>query len=731
MSRPESNRGSAHPQPCLSRSAELPLSCSAKVKAHHLLRQAIVYVRQSTPQQVFSNTESKERQYALRERAVQLGWPAEGVCLIDEDQGHSGATAQGRPGFQSLLTQVALDQVGIILVLETSRLARSSKDWHQLLEVCAIFQTLLADQDGVYDPTEFNDRFLLGLKGAMNEAELHLLRNRMHDGLLNKARRGEVYNHPPIGYVKGPTGAFVLDPDEQAQSVVRLLFEQFPRQGTVCGLLRYLVEHGIRIPVRPHSGEQRGQLQWRRPNRVTLQSLLHHPIYAGFYRWGHRGVDSRKKVPGRRQSGRTLRPPQDCLVLLPDHCPAYITAEQFWANQQRLQENRAGAPGLGAPRQGPALLSGLLVCGRCGYRMVVNYNQGGRFLRYGCNRALVCYGEPECQSLAGERLDALVTAQVLAALQPAALELHLAAAADVEQQRQALHHNWQQQLERARYEAERAARQYRLVEPENRLVARELERQWEAALADQARLEQEYAQFCAERPARLTAAEREQIQQLAEHIPELWNAESTTPVDRQRLIRLLVERIVVEVQGESERVQVAITWSGGFVSQQALVRTVQRYEQLSDYPRLCARVEQLQAEGKSMAEVARCLNAEGFHPPKRAERFTGGMVAGFLARKDGKGGEGHRQRVARALKKGEWLVADLARHLGMPAVTLHHWRKVGWVRARKLALGGGVWALWAPAGERRRLGRLRRSQQANPNQPLPEDLTTPQSRKTK
>jgi hypothetical protein len=568
-------------------------------------------------------------------------------------------------------------------------------------------------------------------KGAMSEAELHLLRQRMHDGLLHKARRGEVYNHAPIGYAKAPAGAFVLDPDEQVRSAVRLIFQQFPRQGTVCALLRYLVQNQVRIPVRPHSGPERGQLQWHRPNRVTLQSMLHHPIYAGFYRWGHRFVDSRRKVPGRRGSGRAARPPRECLVLLPDHCPAYISPEEFWANQRRLQENRAGAPGLGAPRQGPALLSGLLVCGRCGYRMLVNYNHGGRFLRYGCNHALVCYGAPECQSLAGERLDGLVTEQVLAALRPAALELHLAAAADLERQRQALHQHWQQRLERARYEAERAARQYRLAEPENRLVARELERQWEAALQGQARLEQEHARFCAERPARLTAAERERVRQLARDIPELRYAESTTAVDRQRLLRLLVEQVEVTVQGQSERVRLAITWSGGFVSHHDLVRTVQRYEQLSDYPRLRARVEGLRAEGKSLAEVARCLNAEGFHPPQRAERFTGGMVGGFLARKDGQGGAGHRQRVAQALKKGEWLVRDLAGHLGMPAVTLLHWRSVGWVHARKLALGGGVWALWAPAVERRRLARLRRYQQAKPNQPLPADLTTPQSRKTK
>jgi hypothetical protein len=371
------------------------------------------------------------------------------------------------------------------------------------------------------------------------------------------------------------------------------------------------------------------------------------------------------------------------------------------------------------------------VCGRCGYRMVVNYNNAGRFLRYGCQRALICYGEPECQSLSGGRLDAFVSEQVLAALQPAALGLHLAAAADVEQQRQHLHQDWQQRLERARYESGRAARQCAQVEPENRLVARELERRWEAALQEQARLGQEYQQFCAERPARLSAAECEQIRQLAHDIPDLWHAESTTAVDRQRLVRMLIEQIQVAVHGDSEQARLAITWSGGFVTQHELVRSVQRYEQLLDYPRLCARVEQLRAEGKSMDEVAKCLNVEGFHPPKRVERFTGGMVAGFLARKYEKAGEGYGQRVAKALKEGEWLLGDLARHLGMPTATLHHWRKVGWVVARKLAVAGGLWAIGASGPERRRLARLRRHQQTKPNQSVPAELTTPQATKKK
>jgi DNA invertase Pin-like site-specific DNA recombinase len=703
--------------------AEQPVCVSAKVAEHHLCRKAVVYVRQSTPQQVLFNRESTDRQYALDRRAIQLGWDAQSVVIIDEDQGHSGQSAEGRVGFQSLLAQIAQDQVGIVLGLEMSRLARSCKDWHQLLEVCAIFGTLLADSDGVYDPTDHNDRLLLGLKGTMSEAELHVLHARMYQGMLNKARRGEAFNHPPIGYVKSATGGFDLDPDEQVQSVVRLIFDQFDRIGTVYGLLRYLVREGIKIPVRPHSGEQRGQLQWHRPNRVTLQALLRHPIYAGFYRWGHRATDPKKKVPGRRQSGRTCRQAQDCLVLLADRCPAYVTAERFWANQDRLSANRTNAASQGAPRRGPSLLGGLLVCGRCGCRMMVNYTDSGRGLRYSCCRGSVCYADPECQSLSGRQLDDLVAACVLAALRPAALELHLAAAADVERQRQALHQNWQQQLQQAAYQTDRAARQYQQVEPENRLVARELERRWEEALREQSRLQQEYDRFCLTQPAKLSAAQQEQIRQLAQDIEDLWSAETTTAQDRQRLVRLVVEKVVVVVQGNSEQVKVAIHWLGGSVSQHELVRAVQRYERLSDYQRLCARMDELRAEGKSMEVVAASLNAEGYRPPKRVERFSGGMVAGFLARRSEKGAQRRGAEVRGLMEKGEWLLGELARHLGMPAVTLHRWRKGGWVRARKLEVG--LWAVWASGPERRRLGRLRRFQQANPNQPIPAELTIP------
>ena len=279
---------------------------SPKLKPWHRERVAVVYVRQSTPQQVTEHQESTARQYALADRAAELGWPHDRVVIIDEDLGKSGQSTEGRLGFQRLLAEVALDHVGLILGLEMSRLARSCRDWHQLLELCARFRTLLADADGLYDPTDYNDRRLLGLKGTMSEAELHVLKERMYQGKLNKARRGELYGPTPIGYIRIAGGPPILDPDEQVQTVVRLIFDQFDRQGTVHGLLRYLVHHGIQIPVRPHGGPNRGQLEWHRPNRETLQDMLHHPIYAGAYRHGHRATQPASPAAGPARHGASV-----------------------------------------------------------------------------------------------------------------------------------------------------------------------------------------------------------------------------------------------------------------------------------------------------------------------------------------------------------------------------------------------------------------------------------------
>lgn len=700
---------------------------SEKITNEHLQRMAIVYVRQSTQRQVLENRESAARQYALADRAAALGWPAAAVEVIDEDQGHSGGSAEGRSGFQRLLAEVSSDRVGLILGLEMSRLARSCKDWHALLELCAIYRTLLADADGLYDPSQYNDRLLLGLKGTMSEAELHILKSRLQEGMWNKAQRGEVLNHAPIGYMRTIAGDFVLDPDEQVQAVVRLVFEQFSCRGSVSGLLRWLAGHDVKLPVRPHFGPSRGELEWRRANRVTLLNMLHHPIYAGAYRWGHRETDRRKQLPGKPSTGRTYKSHDQCRVLIRDRFPGYIMWDEFEKNQRKLAENSAMGKMLSAPRHGPSVLAGLVVCGRCGHRMLVSYanTATAKMLRYSCQRDAIDYGGAACQSLSGAALEALVVQRLLQAVSPAALELSLAATADIERERKQLDGHWQQRLTRSRYEVEQARRQYAAVDPDHRLVARELERRWDESLRAGEQLQADYGHFQRECPTQLSPREREEILALSQDLPALWHADTTTPQDRQTMARLLLEQVAVTVEGNADRLDVELRWAGGFVSRHALVRPVQTYRQLSNYDELAARIEALRAECKTLSEIAAALNAEGFHPPKRSLHFTKEILSRFLRER------GVRTRpLPRSvtdpghLQANEWWLADLAAELSMPVATLHRWQRVGWVQSRKVMAAGGRWALHADADQLLRLRRLRDCRRGWP-QPYPTELITP------
>lgn len=701
---------------------------SDKITDEHLERLAIVYVRQSTQQQVLDHRESTARQYALADRAVAWGWPQAAVEVIDEDQGHSGQWAEGRSGFQRLLAEVSADRVGLILGLEMSRIARSCKDWHVLMELCAIYRTLLADADGLYDPSQYNDRLLLGLKATMSEAELHVLKSRLQEGMWNKARRGEVLNHAPIGYVRTIAGDFVIDPDEQVQAVVRLIFEQFARRGSVHGLLRWLVRHDVKLPVRPHCGPNRGALEWRRPNRVTLLNLLHHPIYAGAYRWGHRAIDPRKKVPGRPTTGRTFHAYDKCRILIRDRFPSYIAWDQFEKNQHKLGENRALGERLSAPRHGPSVLAGLMVCGRCGHRMFVGYSNTtspAKTLRYSCQRDAIDYGADACQSLSGAVLESLVVERLLQAVSPVSLELSLAATADIERERKQLDDHWQQRLARSRYEVEQARRQYAAVDPEHRLVARELERRWDESLRAAEQLQADYARFQRDCPTQLSPHEREQILALSQDLPALWRGHTTTPEDRQTIARLLIEQVTVMVEGNTDRVDVELRWAGGFVSRHTLVRPVQTYEQLSNYDELVGRIDALRAERKTLSEIAETLNAAGFHPPKRSSRFTKAILSRFLRdRGIHTGPLPHSVTDENHLQTNEWWLADLAAELSMPIATLHRWQRVGWIRSRKVTEAGGRWAIYADVDELVRLRHLRASPRAWP-EPYPRELITP------
>jgi DNA invertase Pin-like site-specific DNA recombinase len=673
---------------------------SEKVRGHHRDRLAVVYVRQSTLQQLVRHQESTRLQYGLVDRALGLGWPQAQVLVIDDDQGKSATTAAGRPGFQRLVAEVGLNHVGLVLGVEMSRLARSCRDWHQLLEICGLFGTLIGDLDGIYDPTDYNDRLLLGLKGTLSEAELHMLKQRMLAGKRAKAERGELGMAVPMGYARRPSGEVILDPDEQARATIALVFAQFERCGTINGVLQYLVRHQIQLPHRVRLGLRQGDLDWRRPNRTTLSNLLHHPIYAGAYAYGRRPMDPRRQQPGCPATGRRVATPEECAVLIQDRLPAYISWAQFERNQAQLAANQTAH--LGPVRAGPSLLSGLAICGRCGLRMAAVYTNSGGRLRYDCSRMAVDYGEPRCQSLVGRVLDDWVSTQVLRALEPAALEISPRVATDLEDERQHLHHHWRQRLERARYQVERTARQYQAVEPEHRLVARTLERQWEEALATEVALQADYARFQAEQPPVLTAEEGAAIRRLATDIPTLWHAPTTTAADRQAIIRQLVERVVVTVHGESERVDAQIHWFGGHGTQTTLIRPVARLDQLSDYPQLMARVTVLHAAGQGPTAIAKQLNAEGWHPAKRCETFNAAMVGDLETRL------GLRTPPPAAVvpHRGadEWTLAELAHRLDMPQPTLFAWLRRGRLRGRQVPHAAR--SLWLIQADARDLAQL-------------------------
>lgn len=650
-----------------------------KVQPWHRDRLAAVYVRQSTAAQVQDHAESTRLQYGLAERAAALGWAPSRVLVIDEDLGHSASGAGARPGFARLVSEVGLDHVGIVLGIEMPRLARSGREWHHLLELCALSGALLGDLDGVYDPAEHNDRMLLGLKGTISEAELHLIKQRMWSGRIAKARRGDLAVPLPAGLVRRPSGEVVLDPDEQVRAVVWLVFDLFERLGTVGAVLAFLADNNIQLGVRLRGGPERGELAWRRPSRVTIANILHNPACAGIYAYGRSTLDPRRRRPGRPCTGRVRLGRDEWLVFLPGVLPAYISVEQYERNMQRLEANRSRAQSLGAVRDGPALLAGLVACGRCGKKMTVQYQRGpaGKMHPvYVCSRDKSDYGTGQCQQLAGPCADAHVTGLLLAAMAPAALEVSLAAAEQAEGQRSQVDRIWRQRLERAELAADRARRQYQLAEPENRLVVRQLEKDWEAALAERQRLGEEYDRFTAARPRTLTAAEREEIRALAADLPAVWTAATTSDADRKQLIRHLIEQVRVTVLGISEKVDAQVIWAGGHRTTAQITRPVACLTQLSYYPQLAARARELVSNGCTIAQIAERLKAESFRPPKRVPAFTPNAVSDLL-RALGI----HRSRIpARrpALAQHEWWLRDLAEHLGMSQVTLDSWVRRSW-----------------------------------------------------
>ncbi len=600
----------------------------SKVTTAHRAKLAYVYIRQSSLSQVTRHAESTDLQYRLVERAVQLGWPRERVKVIDEDLGKSGASAEHRLGFQHLMAEIGLGHVGLVLSLDASRLARNNSDWYQLLELCSLFYTLIADSESLYDPSGYSDRLLLGLSGMMSEAELHQLKLRLHAGERHKAERGELRQPLPVGLTRLRSGEVTLNPDEEIQSCILLVFQKFKELGTAAGVVHYLHRENLLLPSRPLRGPAPHEVIWQPARSSAVLDILHNPAYAGAYVYGRQAHDPTRRKPGRPRTGTVRLPVDKWSILLHNRYPAYITWEEFLANQARLQSNqnryKEGKPG--APRKGQALLQGIVICGRCGARMRLRYSgPNGEFPVYECIYAYSQQRGSRCQEVRGLGLDDEVERLVLEALAPDQITIAVAALEQLEQENAALRKQSQLHLERAQYEAERAHRQYEAVEPENRLVARTLERQWEDKLRAAEKAEQDYQLWLQQHRLELTATDRQDILALGQDLPTLWIAPTTSSADRKHILRLVVKEVIVDQHRARGKVWVQINWQTGASSEHWYIRRVFSYEDHADLERLEMRVREMHAEQKMDKEIAATLNAEDFRTA-RGQLFDGKTV---------------------------------------------------------------------------------------------------------
>jgi DNA invertase Pin-like site-specific DNA recombinase len=567
--------------------------------------------------QVHEHVESKARQYALVERAVGLGWARGDVEVIDEDQGKSGATIEGRTGFARLADAVGLGEAGAILAVEVSRLARSSMDWQRLLSLCSVAGVAVVDEQAIYDPADRDDRMLLDLKGTMSEAELQWLRLRLVGGRLNKARRGELWVTPPTGYV-WQDNRFAFDPDEAVQRAVRVVFNRFAIEPSTWAVVRWATKTGFRFPTR--TGDD---IVWRPLSMGRLNTLLHNPTYAGVYAFGRK---QRQKVivDGEIRERQRRLSEQEWSVKIEAAHPAYITWETFLNNEERLRNNSSRMHGAtpGAPKEGPALLAGLLVCGRCGRRMRVDYStKERRTWRYVCTGKHMS-GQAICWSVGGDTIDGTVEGLFLSTMVPSELDLSLAVDREVNDQARSLEAQWHARLEGARYEARRAERRYKAVDPDNRVVARTLEREWEARLSELDDVERQYAAARRERRVELAASDREAIRAIARDLPSLWRCETTQQAERKAMLRIVIEAITIEPIDIPSSTRVRVQWTSGVVDERFVERS--RYGATSTS--IVERIRELATAGLHDDVIANRLNGDGLLSSKRHEWTTAAVA---------------------------------------------------------------------------------------------------------
>jgi DNA invertase Pin-like site-specific DNA recombinase len=584
----------------------------SKITPRHLQRLAFIYVRQSSPGQVKHNLESQAYQYRLAERAEALGWHKEQIRIIDSDQGTSARSSGHRDGYKEMISEISLSRVGIVFGYEVARMSRNNSDWYALLDVAALFGTLIADAEGIYDPRLYNDRMLLGLKGAISEAESHLIMSRLRQGRLEQVERGEFKQRLPTGLTRTPDGAVVKDPDEQVCHTIDLIFTKFKELGSCGRVLQYCLREGILLPRRQLHGPQNNKLVWKPATRSAIYDLISNPAYAGAFVYGRRQVDPASQLLGQPSSGRLRRGMGEWTHAVHGVYPAFITWEQFEANLARLrqlsgQHFAAKADGAsGVEREGKALLQGIAVCGRCGRRLQVNYNNDGWYFCGAHSET----GAAGCPAVPCGYTDYAVEVAFFEALKPSQLDALKALLAEQKVEHAKLDRHWQERLGRLRYETEAADQRFHAVDPRNRLVAAELERRWEEKLHEVARAEQEFEKFL-RRPASLRPELCDAFRRISETLPALWEGDKISPRQKKAILRSLVSNVILR-RAVQEAVDVKIVWVSGHFSEKTVPVPVRRQRDLSNYGLMAERVHRLWQQGLTDAKIARTLAAEGF-----------------------------------------------------------------------------------------------------------------------
>lgn len=667
---------------------------SAKIQPRHLERLVYIYIRQSSLKQVEQNLESQDLQYQLAHRAQALGWRQDQIVIIDDDLGKSAVTAEGREGFQSLVAAVGLGQVGLILVFDVSRLARNCSDWYRLLDLAALCDSLIGDAGAIYDPRDYNDRLLLGIKGTLAEAQWHAMRQRLSAARLNKARRGELVFRLPVGYDRAKDGQVVLTPDREVQGAIRLVFDLFDRLGSARAVLLELVQQKIELPRRVQSGSDQGDIEWVRARYTAVYQILKHPAYAGAYSYGKH---SRVRLPEGKVVVQRV-PLREWEVLIRDAFPAYISWEQYMHNQERLRENAQGANwNKGTPREGEALLQGIVICGRCGRRMRVR--TGGRRPAYACYQANRDYGAPRCQHFTAHHVDEAVVELFLEAIQPARLDVALAAVEEMETQRQMLAEQWQKRLKRARYETDLARRRYERVDPDNRLVAGELEQRWEEKLRECKRLEQEWQQAQQQELAPLSEADRQLIRQLADDLPALWHAETTTNAERKRLLRCLLQDVTLDRFSKPGVSIIHVRWQTGTTT---TVEVDRPPPGCWTPPAALRRIREL-APLHPDDQIAVILNEEGLHTGKGHQWTTKRVEKARKRRGIPTACPCHAREPG---PRGDGLIttAEAAQQLGVDAATITIWFRQGILQGHQRKPGSSLWVHISEEDRQRLIG---------------------------